>query len=337
MAISSLRGFEAVVGQDQAISLLRQGIRRDRLAPAYLFAGPDGVGRSLTARLFIQEILCAHSRLHSNSQRQQPHLENHPDVLWLEPTYLHQGKLYTKPQLLAQGQTLPKTRPQIRLDQIRQLGQHLGRPPLAGPRSLVVLEQAETMAEAAANGLLKTLEEPGRATIILIAPSDTALLPTLVSRCQKVPFYRLSQGDLERVLSQVAPPEFRPAEHPYLMDLAAGSPGAALHHWQVWQTIPAEILEAVLAMDRPQSLRYRLELAKTLSQTLELDHQIWLLALMQQVLWQRALDRHCAHQCPPLLTLLEQARQHLIHYVQPRLVWEVTLMGLNLDQAFLGV
>ncbi|MDG2990020.1 DNA polymerase III subunit delta' [Candidatus Synechococcus calcipolaris G9] len=327
----SPRGFESVVGQDQALTLLRQGLRRDRIAPAYLFTGPEGVGRSLTARLFIQEILCSHA------PQQQPHLENHPDVLWLEPTYLHQGKLYTKTQLLAQEQTLPKTRPQIRLDQIRQLGQHLGRPPLSAPRSLVVIDQAETMAEGAANGLLKTLEEPGRATIILIAPSDTALLPTLVSRCQKVPFYRLSHRDLERVLSQVAPPEFIQADHPYLMDLAAGSPGAALHHWQVWQAIPGEILEAVLALDRPQPLRDRLELAKTLGQTLELDQQIWLLGLMQQVLWQRALDHHCPHQCQPLLTLLEQARQHLIHYVQPRLVWEVTLLGLNLEHPFLGV
>lgn len=319
-----LNSFTAVIGQPQAISLLAQSLDRDRLAPAYLFAGPEGVGRALTARLFIEQIL------HTNSPRPQPHLENHPDVLWLEPTYLHQGKLYTKKQLLAQEQTLPKTRPQVRLEQIRQLAQHLGRPPLSAPRSLVVIEQAETMAEPAANGLLKTLEEPGRATIILIAPSEAALLPTLVSRCQKIPFYRLNASDLQQVLTQVAPPEFSQTEHRRLIDLAAGSPGAVLHHWQVWQAIPPEVLQVCLTLDRPQSVRERLELAKTLSQTLELEQQIWLLSLMQQVLWDRAVShRHGFHECQPLLRLLEQARQHLGHYVQPRLVWEVTLLGLN--------
>ncbi len=57
---------------------------------------------------------------------------------------------------------------------------------------MVVIEDAETMAEPAANGLLKTLEEPGKATLILIAPSPEALLPTLVSRCSAFPSVALA-------------------------------------------------------------------------------------------------------------------------------------------------
>lgn len=67
---------------------------------------------------------------------------------------------------------------------------------------MVVIEQAEAMAESAANALLKTLEEPGRATLILIAPSPESILPTLVSRCQKIPFYRLDSSSLTQVLTR---------------------------------------------------------------------------------------------------------------------------------------
>lgn len=90
-------------------------------------------------------------------------------------------------------------------------------------RSLVVLTQAETMNEAAANALLKTLEEPGRATLILIAPSPSALLNTIVSRCQKIPFYPLNRSDLERSPCDRSPPEFWQEVSPALFDLGAGS------------------------------------------------------------------------------------------------------------------
>ncbi len=73
------------------------------------------------------------------------------------------------------------------IEQIREITNFLSRPPLESSRSVVVIEQADTMTESAANALLKTLEEPGKATLILIAPSPSSLLPTLVSRCQHIP------------------------------------------------------------------------------------------------------------------------------------------------------
>ena len=98
------------------------------------------------------------------------------------------------------------------------------------------MEDAHTMAEAPANALLKTLEEPGKATLILIAPSTESLLSTIVSRCQPVPFQRLSQQDLQQVLENTGHGEI--LEHPELIKLAQGSPGEAIAAWAKLQTIP---------------------------------------------------------------------------------------------------
>ncbi|MFN4278844.1 DNA polymerase III subunit delta' [Thermosynechococcus sp.] len=306
--------FRSVIGQPTAVQLLTHALNRGRLAPAYLFAGPEGVGRALTARCFLQAIL-----------NEEGDLSNHPDVLWLEPTYSVQGTLYTRRQLLAADKEIPRSAPQIRLEQIRQLSRHLSQPPIRAPRSLVVLTQAETLNEAAANALLKTLEEPGRATLILIAPHPSSLLNTIVSRCQHIPFYPLNRRDVEQVLKRVAPPDFWPQVTPALLALGAGSPGAILQAWQTWQEIPAAFRHLGEQLTAPLPLQRALELARDITQALDVERQLWLLSLMQQQLWQ---GREFP-QCVVLLQQLERARQYLRQYVQPRLVWEVLLMRLG--------
>lgn len=311
-------GFSQLLGQPQAILLLQQAIRQNRMAPAYLFTGPEGVGRSLAAQGLIQQLFIQHIADPAKHRQLWQRLDqgNHPDLLWVEPTYLQQGKLI--PQSRAQEGEKSKTRPQIRLEQIRELVRFLSRPPLEAPRSVVVLEQAETMAEAAANALLKTLEEPGQATLILLAPSEVAILPTLVSRCQRIPFTRLTTPDLHQVLTQLG--ETAVLEQPQILAMADGSPGAALEHWQQWQMMPPELLANCYPC--PQGARAALELARQISQTLETDSQLWLLDYLQQVYWQQNYD-------PRHLQPLEAARQQLRSYAQPQLVWEVVWLKLS--------
>ena len=161
-----LNPFAQLVGQNQASELLTQAIASSRIAPAYLFAGANGVGRSLAARCFIEQLFCLN--LPESKQQQIHHrlqLGNHPDLLWIQPTYLHQGKLLSASEAAA-ALVKRKAPPTIRIEQIREITQFLSRPPLEAIRSVVVIEQAEAMAEAAANALLKTLEEPGQATLI---------------------------------------------------------------------------------------------------------------------------------------------------------------------------
>ncbi len=343
--------FQPLLGQPQAVELLTQAVQKNRIAPAYLFVGPDGVGRSLAARCFLELLLVQPlTQPHATRAGSQPpsvagenegatHAYdvlrqriaqgNHPDLLWVEPTYWHQGKRLSTQEAIAAG-VKRKAPPQIRLEQIREVSQFLGRVPLNAPRSVVVIEQAETMAEAAANGLLKTLEEPGQATLILLAPSLDALLPTLVSRCQRIPFYRLPPDALAQVLAQVGYGDLVQSAttaaignaYASVLAMAQGSPGAAIAHYEQLQRMPPDLLQAL--QSPPRSLREALDLARQINQTLESEQQYWLLDYLQHCYWQPQVG----YDPTPILLTLEKAKTALRSYVQPRLVWEVILMQL---------
>ena len=310
--------FPTLLGQDQAIALLKGAIAANRIAPAYLFAGPSGVGRSLAARTFIELLFCTDIPTEKQPSVQRRLWQgNHPDVLWVEPTYLHNGTRLSVTEAAQKG-LQRKAPPQIRLEQIREITQFLGRSALEASRKVVVLEQAETMAEAAANGLLKTLEEPGRATLILIAPSTESLLPTLVSRCQRIPFYRLAQEDMETVLRETGHEEI--LKESSVLAIAQGSPGEAIAAFEQLQAIPDTLLAQLTKL--PNSPRKALELAKEIDKTLDTEAQLWLVNYLQHSYWQ-------SRSSPGIIQQLEQARKYLLSYAQPRLVWEVTLLELS--------
>lgn len=316
--------FAQLVGQDQAVELLTQAVIQNRVAPAYLFTGAIGVGKSLAARCFVEQLFCgsnANNVLNQQQVRNRLQLGNHPDLLWVEPTYLHQGQRLSASVAEAAG-LKRKAPPVIRTEQIREIAQFLSRPPLEAPRSVVVLEQAETMAEAAANALLKTLEEPGQATLILIAPASESLLPTLRSRCQRIPFYRLNLAALAQVLRQSGNEEVLSQQS--VLAMAQGSPGEAITSCKQLKLIPADLLQTVT--NPPKSLRDALDLARQIDKNLDLETQLWLVDYLQHCYWQQFLQG--AIVASPL-EQLEKARRYLLSYAQPRLVWEVTLLELS--------
>ncbi|MGJ3249686.1 MAG: DNA polymerase III subunit delta' [Elainellaceae cyanobacterium] len=317
--------FEELLGQSQAVELLSQAIAHQRIAPAYLFTGPLGVGKSLAARCFAEALFSMPWILHGEDGTKQQSITrlksnvrqgNHPDLLWVEPTYLHQGKRISASEA-AEMNLKRKSLPQIRLEQIREITRFLSRPPLEAQRTVVILEQTETMAESAANALLKTLEEPGQATLILLAPSVDALLPTLVSRCQKIPFHRLSHDAIVRVLEVTGYAEI--VGQPDLLATAQGSPGEAIASWNQLPQIPAELLQSVVSP--PISMRQSLELARDISRTLDTDTQLWLLNHLQHRFW-------CEQPSHETLKTLETARRQILSYAQSQLVWEVTLLTI---------
>lgn len=315
-----MNAFETLVGQSQAVELLVQAIAQNRIAPGYLFVGPDGVGRSLAAKCFTEALFYGNEANQKSTTQKRLHLSNHPDLLWVQPTYLHNGVRLSAAEAAEKG-VKRKAPPQIRLEQVREIAQFLSRPPLEASRSLIVIEQAETMAEAAANALLKTLEEPGQATIILIAPAIESLLPTLVSRCQRIPFYRLDSSGVEIVLRRNKYSEI--LQHPEVLELAGGSPGEAIASWQQLQAIPPELLTAVKQI--PKTIRQALELARDIDKALDTEAQLWLVDYLQHCYWKQFLKGQI-RESP--LEKLEKAKRCLLSYAQPRLVWEVTLMGM---------
>ena len=241
---------------------------------------------------------------------------NHPDLLWVKPTFMKGGELYTAQQAEEKGLQY-KTPPKIRVEQIRNLTQFLNRPVLEANRQVVVIEDAQTMAEAPANALLKTLEEPGRATLILIAPDADSLLTTLVSRCQKIQFYRLSQADLGAVLQRHDRQDI--LAYPELIAIAQGSPGQAISAWEKLQSIPPELLQQIKRS--PNTPLEALNLAQAIVSELDSPTQLWLVDYLQYYFWQQ-------NQRAELMATWEKTRTCLLSYVQPRLVWECALLNL---------
>ncbi|TAG89025.1 MAG: DNA polymerase III subunit delta' [Oscillatoriales cyanobacterium] len=314
--------FTSLIGQTQAVELLTEAVSQNRIAPGYLFVGSNGIGKSLAARCFIELLFSANltePRLITSVQN-RVRLGNHPDLLWVEPSYMNQGKRLS-PKEAEEAGLKRKSPPQIRLEQVREISNFLSRPPLESARSIVVLEQAETMGEGAANGLLKTLEEPGKAALILIAPSVDSLLPTLISRCQKIQFNRLNPAAMAEVLQQGGFGEI--LSNSEVMGMAQGSPGEAIAIWQQLQSMPDDLLQKVKKL--PRNLRSALELAKEIDKALDTESQLWLIDYLQHCYWQQFLAGGISRSP---LEPLEKARQYLLNYVQPRLVWECTLMGI---------
>ena len=323
--------FADLLGQERAVQLLSAALEQGRLAPAYLFAGPDGVGRRLAALRFLEGVLAGSGG--DPVLRRRLEQGNHPDLLWVEPTYSDKGELVPASQAEARGLSR-RTPPQLRLEQVREITRFLARRPVEAPGCLVVLEGAEAMAEAAANALLKTLEEPGDGVLLLISAAPERLLGTIRSRCQRIPFARLEpavmQAVLDRCLGSVSAEAVsaeavspgstdQRADGPHLLELAAGSPGALLQHRRQWQALPEGLAERLLA-GRADALA-ALELARDLCEALDGEQQLWLIDWWELALWRRRPD-------PAVLRRLDRLRRQLRAYVQPRLAWEVALLEL---------
>lgn len=310
-----------LIGQELALELLTRAIALVRLPSAYLFAGPEGVGRSSAARYFTSLLFGAHiSDSKSSLITHRLATGNHPDLLVVQPTYVHEGELLTKKQAIERGLER-KTAPLIRIEQVRAITEFLSRPPLEATRQVVIVEQAETMNEAAANALLKTLEEPGEHGIfILIAQGIESLLPTIVSRCSLIPFYRLSPSDLKKVLLALGHEEI--LAHSELLMMAQGSPGKAIAFFEQLRCIPDALLQALTRL--PLSLRPALQLARVIDSTLSVETQLWLCGYLQHYYWQKTRNFH-------LLQQLDKTHQYLTSHCQPRLVWEVTLSRAGVE------
>ena len=306
--------FDGLVGQPLAVDLLEAALQQKRLAPAYLFAGPEGVGRRLAALRFLEGVLS--EGVGCERARRRLEDRNHPDLVWIEPTFQHQGRLLTRDEAVEAGVNR-RTPPQLRLEQIRGVRRALGRQPVESPRGMVVIESTEAMAEAAANALLKTLEEPGHGLLILLTVAPERLLSTIRSRCQLIRFVRLDRPSVAEVLRRLDAVEQDPPE---LLAMAAGSPGAVLEHRNRWAALPTELMPRLRHL--PNEPMQALALARDVCEALDGEQQLWLINWWQQALWTSSGDVES-------LKRLETLRRHLLSFVQPRLAWEVALLDLT--------
>ena len=306
--------FDGLVGQPLAVDLLEAALQQKRLAPAYLFAGPEGVGRRLAALRFLEGVLS--EGVGCERARRRLEDRNHPDLVWIEPTFQHQGRLLTRDEAVEAGVNR-RTPPQLRLEQIRGVRRALGRQPVESTRGMVVIESTEAMAEAAANALLKTLEEPGHGLLILLTAAPERLLSTIRSRCQLIRFVRLDRPSVAEVLRRLDAVEQDPPE---VLAMAAGSPGAVLEHRNRLAALPTELMPRLRHL--PNEPMQALALARDVCEALDGEQQLWLIKWWQLALWTSSRDVES-------LKRLETLRRHLLSFVQPRLAWEVALLDLS--------
>jgi DNA polymerase-3 subunit delta' len=172
--------FSDIVGQERAKTFLKGVVGRQKIPHAYLFTGISGIGKTVAAKALALVLNCR-DPVNGEGCGQCPPCrqlggENAPDFLVIKP----------------QGQT-------IKIDQIRELNRALGFAPVSGKYRVCLIKQAESMTEEAANSFLKTLEEPPSGNVLILdATEPRDLLPTIVSRCQRVPFHPLPERHITR-------------------------------------------------------------------------------------------------------------------------------------------
>lgn len=178
--------------------MLRRAVQRGRVAHAYLFVGPEGIGKTLVARTVAQCLFCARipdKQLDACGECpscRQVQAGTHPDLLHVE---CPEGKRELPIALIA-GPDENRGREGL----LHDLALH----PLSASRRIAIIDDADRMNEESANALLKTLEEPPQGTILfLISPSLDALLPTIRSRCQPIPFAPLTPADVAELLVEL--------------------------------------------------------------------------------------------------------------------------------------
>ncbi|MFB2916863.1 MULTISPECIES: DNA polymerase III subunit delta' [Aerosakkonema] len=310
--------FDEIVGQSTAIKLLEKTIATHRVPNAFLFVGPDGVGKRLTAKCFIKALFCQAlpvSKVCGCTEQIQQY--NHLDVLWIQPTFLHSGELIDVSTAASLELTF-KQPPVVRIEQVREIANFLAYPPLSASRQVVVIEGVNSIASTAAHALLKTLEEPGNATLILIAPNSESILPTIRSRCCVIPFRNLGQQEMCQVLERTGYSQI--LAHPEIIEMAQGCPGSAIAAWNHLKCIE-QIVPGVLSdLSLHRATSQLLQVAKTISQKLDILTQLWLLDYWQFQLWKTKRDRR-------IIEVLENAKKSL-RLAQSQLVFEVCLLKL---------
>lgn len=180
-----------IIGHQQIVEQLQRTVASDRIAGAYLFYGPEGVGKETVARYFAQLILCQQEAQPGSppvtGKRQvcgtclacrKVDSGNHPDLQFIRP----EGSL-------------------LKIGQIRELQKQIIYEPLEASRKIYILADTERMNPEAENCLLKTLEEPPAASVLILLTSNIqALLPTTRSRCQILQFHPMPTQALAEIL-----------------------------------------------------------------------------------------------------------------------------------------
>ncbi|MEC9476049.1 MAG: DNA polymerase III subunit gamma/tau [Planctomycetota bacterium] len=254
------RKFAEVVGQEAVSEAIRQAILQQRLAHAYLFCGPRGVGKTSMARIFAAALQCPDA-VDGNScgqcsTCQRIHLGEDSDVTELDGAS-HRG-----------------------IDDIRNLIEHVQYAPTQGQYRVFIIDEVHMLTREAFNSLLKTLEEPPAHVKFIFATTEPErVIPTVLSRCQRCDFCSISSSDIVRRLEQICQEEGVTAGEELLENIASLARGGMRDAQSLLDQVlsfagdqpGAEDLDRITGRVSPQSLEQLLEAVDSgdLSQVIE--------------------------------------------------------------------
>ena len=299
-------------------------IQENIISNAYIFYGPEYVGKKETALRFIAEIirtknsdLDAYQKIKDN---------NYPDYLKIEPTYISKGNLINQSEIdKEKNQT---TKPLIRIEQIRNIKVFLGKKSIQSTKKFILIENAHLLNESSSNCLLKTLEEPTNGVFILLTSRLNLLLDTIISRCQIIRFKPYSNQELKQFLEQskyknkdlISDSEV--LEH--LIFLSNGSPGKLMDNIEIWNQIPKNIKNEIkFPLNNYENILF---LAKNITTNLDLNQQEFILNYMQRYIWTRTKEKK-------IIEILEDIKNNINFNVQPRISWEVGLLRIKIENS----
>lgn len=200
--------FESVVGQDSITQTLKNSIRINQLAQAYLFCGPRGIGKTTCARIFAKTINCSNLTTEHEACNE---CESCVAFNKLRSLNIHELDAASNNSV----------------DDIRNLIDQVRIPPQLGLYSVYIIDEVHMLSSAAFNAFLKTLEEPPKHVIFILATTEKhKILPTILSRCQIFDFNRISVEDIRSRIEYVAERENIEAEHDALHIIAQKADGA---------------------------------------------------------------------------------------------------------------
>ena len=345
--------FDQLVGQEAIAATLVNALRSGRIAPAYLFSGPRGTGKTSSARIMARSLNCL------SAPGPTPEPCGHCDLC----TGIASGSALDVIEIDAASNT--------GVDNIRELIERSRFAPVQARWKVYVVDECHMLSTAAFNALLKTLEEPPPQVVFVLATTDPQrVLPTILSRCQRFDFRRIPLGALEQHLGWIAAQEaiaitpealhvvaqrsqggLRDAES-LLDQLSLLPPPVGVEAvWDLLGAVPEQELlhlAAALAGAEPigliEATRELLERGREPAAVLQgmasLLRDLVLVGLAPERLELTAVSPQFRSQLPDLASRLGQIRllqwqaqlkgseQQLRHSVNPRLWLEVLLLGL---------